>query len=29
VNGGPDDANVIGAQYSRQQCDRLGTPFIR
>jgi len=28
INGGPDDANVIGARYSRDQCDRLGTPFI-
>lgn len=27
VNGGPDDANVIGAQYAREQCERLGTPF--
>jgi hypothetical protein len=29
VNGGPDDANVIGARYSREQCDRLGAPFIQ
>jgi hypothetical protein len=29
VNGGPDDANVIGARYAREQCERLGTPFIK
>ena len=29
VNGGPDDANVIGARYSREQCERLGAPFIQ
>jgi len=27
VNGGPDDANVIGARYSRDQCERMGTRF--
>ena len=27
VNGGPDDANVIGAQYAREQCEKLGAPF--
>jgi len=27
VNGGPDDANVIGAKYAREQCERLGAPF--
>jgi hypothetical protein len=27
VNGGPDDANVIGARYAREQCERLGAPF--
>ena len=27
VNGGPDDANIIGARYAREQCDRLGAPF--
>src|SRR6266849_2579806 len=29
VNGGPDDANVIGARYAREQCAQLGTPFIQ
>ena len=27
VNGGPDDANVIGAKYAREQCEQLGAPF--
>jgi hypothetical protein len=27
VNGGPDDANVIGSKYAREQCERLGAPF--
>ena len=27
VNGGPDDANVIGGRYAREQCERLGSPF--
>ena len=27
VNGGPDDANVIGAKYAREQCERLGSMF--
>ena len=27
VNGGPDDANIIGAKYAREQCERLGAPF--
>ena len=27
VNGGPDDGNVIGAQYAREQCERMGSPF--
>jgi hypothetical protein len=27
VNGGPDDANVIGAKYAREQCERMGAPF--
>lgn len=27
VNGGPDDANVIGARYAREQCEQLGAPF--
>jgi len=27
VNGGPDDFNVIGARYAREQCARLGAPF--
>jgi hypothetical protein len=27
VNGGPDDANVIGAKYAREQCAQLGAPF--
>jgi hypothetical protein len=27
VNGGPDDSNVIGARYAREQCERLGAPF--
>ena len=26
-NGGPDDANIIGAKYAREQCERLGAPF--
>jgi hypothetical protein len=27
VNGGPDDSNIIGAKYAREQCARLGAPF--
>lgn len=27
VNGGPDDANIIGARYAREQCEQLGAPF--
>ena len=27
INGGPDDANVVGGQYAREQCDKLGSPF--
>jgi hypothetical protein len=27
VNGGPDDFNIIGAKYAREQCARLGAPF--
>ena len=27
VNGGPDDFNIIGARYAREQCERLGAPF--
>ena len=27
VNGGPDDANIIGARYAREQCAMLGAPF--
>jgi hypothetical protein len=27
VNGGPDDANIVGAQYAREQCEELGAPF--
>ena len=27
VNNGPDDFGVIGAQYARQQCAELGSPF--
>lgn len=27
VNGGPDDDNIIGGQYAREQCERLGAPF--
>ena len=27
VNGGPDDANVIGAKYAREQCEKLGYLF--
>jgi hypothetical protein len=27
VNGGPEDANIIGARYAREQCERLGAPF--
>ena len=29
VNGGPDDANIIGARYAREQCERLGAPFTQ
>jgi hypothetical protein len=27
VNGGPDDSNIIGAKYAREQCERMGAPF--
>lgn len=27
VNNGPDDFGVIGAKYSREQCEQLGAPF--
>jgi len=27
ANGGPDDSNIVGAQYAREQCERLGAPF--
>ena len=27
TNGGPDDSNVIGARYARDQCEQLGSPF--
>lgn len=27
VNGGPDDANIVGAKYAREQCERLGSMF--
>jgi hypothetical protein len=27
VNGGPDDANIIGSRYAREQCQTLGAPF--
>ena len=27
VNGGPDDANIVGSRYAREQCERLGAPF--
>jgi hypothetical protein len=27
VNGGPDDFNIVGARYAREQCARLGAPF--
>jgi len=27
VNGGPDDANIIGSRYAREQCEQLGAPF--
>lgn len=27
VNGGPDDANIIGAKYAREQCEKLGFLF--
>ena len=27
VNGGPDDFNIIGAKYAREQCAQLGAPF--
>jgi hypothetical protein len=29
ANGGPDDANVIGARYAREQCSQLGAPFVQ
>jgi len=29
VNGGPDDANIIGARYAREHCEKLGAPFKR
>src|ERR671936_350081 len=27
VNGGPDDANIIGSRHAPAQCARLGAPF--
>lgn len=27
VNGGPDDANIVGAKYAREQCERMGSMF--
>jgi len=27
VNGGPDDSNIVGSKYAREQCERLGAPF--
>jgi hypothetical protein len=27
VNGGPDDANIVGSRYAREQCEQLGAPF--
>ena len=27
VNGGPDDANIIGSRHAREQCEQLGAPF--
>lgn len=27
VNGGPDDRNIIGSKYAREQCEQLGAPF--
>ena len=27
VNGGPNDSNIVGAKYAREQCERLGAPF--
>ena len=27
VNGGPDDSNIIGAKYAREQCERMGWMF--
>ena len=27
VNGGPDDSNIIGSRYAREQCAQLGAPF--
>ncbi|MCD6043357.1 MAG: hypothetical protein K0R40_2960 [Burkholderiales bacterium] len=27
VNGGPDDSNIIGAKYAREQCEKLGFLF--
>jgi hypothetical protein len=27
VNSGPDDFGVVGSQYAREQCERLGAPF--
>src|SRR4051812_46792929 len=29
VNGGPDDSNIIGSKYAREQCEQLGAPFKR
>lgn len=27
VNGGPDDDNLVGNRYAREQCEQLGAPF--
>ena len=27
VNGGPDDSNIVGSRYAREQCEQLGAPF--
>ena len=27
VNGGPDDDNLLGNRYAREQCEQLGAPF--
>lgn len=27
VNSGPDDFGIVGSQYAREQCEKLGAPF--